>query len=284
MCQLVELVKSPTYPDVKLVRQPLVQRHRELAEVVAVVGGEQEVGVVHQAVALESLGDLGDHLVHRHEGPPAVPEHFVHPADCGHRHLPGLAHHQPVLGGVLAGVPVEGLSPGGARVAELELVIGGRSERGVAGGGRQHHEERGLGVGLGAGGVVGQELDSLPPQYICKVVSPVVVAVVLCLPVDGEGVVVILGVPHQPHPPVPARGDVLVSSLLLPPVLVQVFPAKHRPVARSLELDREAGSLPALPPLVVITATRHRVVDNTCRQRGINNQASLSQARNITLY
>ena len=218
----------PTHPDVKLVGQPLVQRHGELAQVVAVVRGEDEVGVLHQAVALQGLPDLGDHLVHGHEGPPPVAEDLVHLGHGVLGHLPGLRHHQPVLGGVLTGVSVEGLSPGGARVAELPLVGRGGGEGGVAGGRGQHHEERGL-VPLGVAGVAGEELDGLPPENISEVISPVVVPVVLRLPVDGERVVVVLGVPHQPHPPVPARRDVLVASLLLPAVLVEVFPSEHRP-------------------------------------------------------
>ena len=102
------------------------------------------------------------------------------------------------------------------------------------------------------GGVAGEKLDSLSPENISEIISPVVITVVLRLPVDGESVVVILGVPHQPHPPVPAGRDVLVTPLLLSPVLIEIFPSKHRPGARVVQSKSQISSEELLTPSYTI--------------------------------
>lgn len=71
------LCSSPKHEwdaNVRFVELPLVKREPKLAEVVAVVGGEDDVGVVQQSGRVQPLQDAGNQVVDRQKGSPAIPK------------------------------------------------------------------------------------------------------------------------------------------------------------------------------------------------------------------
>merc|ERR1719320_1066022 len=130
----------------------------------------------------------------------------------------------------------------------------GRGEWCMTGRGPQHHQH-----GLVLVPLV-QELQCPPVNQVCEIILFIIIPMFLCHSVNRHGVVVELGVPHQPIPGVPPHGYLLCPPSHRQAIHVHIFPSIECLIPSTLQHRGEPLLLlllPGWPP----TQTHYAVVE-----------------------